>query len=442
MAATFGYFGTESGRIRSVNLEDGTSTCYPVAENNGQYVAIEWLVSKGRLLYALVCYWKDRPGDLVEFRVLGDGSLKELARVPSGGMQPCHAAFRPGGGGQLGVSHYFGGCVSLFACSAKAPPQCLSRVHVGEHAHGIAWSANHLLVAVADKVGSVATLLANDLAIEQIQNDATVSPMDHCGLIQDGICRLMGHRPRHLAFASETSLLVLHECANTLTLHTFDPVDGAVSPVLQSVSTLFDLPPPSWFCGIVNFHGPEPVHAAAELLCHSTGRGIVAYVSNREICCGSSSVAAFAVSDLGLRPLGSPVETYRNPRHILLDEKRDRLLVGCTGKVMLFPFFDDGPAGLGEPKVLGLPSDEGSYGSRVLDCSAIVDVGGPPEDHFEAELAAGLRDEATAGPREEPVGGLQGGDPPAEVDAETKEEPTETPLAVEAAPAASPDGEA
>ena len=373
MAAPLAFFGTESCYVRSLNLSDGSSTCYAVTEPTTKYVAVEFVISDGeRMVYALVCHWDKKDGELVQCEV-ERGALVERARVSSGGRQPCHAAWRPGATARLAVSHYFGGAVSLFACAER--PTLLATARVGEHAHGVAWSPDgaYVVVAVADVAGSVASLLGDDLALVRTRAEDFLAPeAATAGMVQHHINRKMGHRPRHLAFASPSSLLVVHECANKLALHGFDVGTGAVSPPLHVVSTLFDAPPPSWLCGLVSAAGPEPLHAAAELVVReSAGGAIVAYVSNRMLYCGAySSIAAFVVEAGRLAPLGAPVETFRNPRHVLVDG--DRLLVGCKEKVMVFPVGADGA--LGDATTLDLPADEFPAGSRELDCAALVHV--------------------------------------------------------------------
>lgn len=46
MAAPLAFFGTESCYVRSLNLSDGSSTCYAVTEPTTKYVAVEFVISE------------------------------------------------------------------------------------------------------------------------------------------------------------------------------------------------------------------------------------------------------------------------------------------------------------------------------------------------------------------------------------------------------------
>ena len=105
MAAPLAFFGTESCYVRSLNLSDGSSTCYAVTEPTSKYVAVEFVISDGeRMVYALVCHWDKKDGELVQCEV-ERGALVERARVSSGGRQPCHAAWRPGATADQHAAH-------------------------------------------------------------------------------------------------------------------------------------------------------------------------------------------------------------------------------------------------------------------------------------------------------------------------------------------------
>ena len=121
----------------------------------------------------------------------------------------------------------------------------------------------------------------------------------------------MGHRPRHVAFNSDgTVLFILHEFSNVLTMHAFDPATADLGPALATAPSFpYDATAlPTGF-----FHG------AAEVALHRSGRLFVTtrgFVRRRVH--GASHVRTFS-TDGAQVAVAQDVGVPKNPRTFTFD---------------------------------------------------------------------------------------------------------------------------
>merc|ERR1712110_969520 len=174
----------------------------------------------------------------------------------------------------------------------------------------------------------------------------------------------IGSRPRHAAFSADgTTLFVLHEFNNVLTMHAFDASTSDVGPVLAMRPTFSydpERPPAGCF------------HAGAEITLHHSGR---VFASTRGVTSGfdfkapgQSFVRSFASGKEDDLMVFQDVVTPDNPRHFQFDQQGRWMLVTTTGGFTSFPISEEGELGLPvESRLADIHSE------MKLDCIALVE---------------------------------------------------------------------
>lgn len=302
--------------------------------------AVEWVLRhpKHSRLYAFCSFWKPgtkvkfsdaREGELLVFEIGPNGRLSEGNTLRTGGRQPCAAALSPDGA-LLAVAHYLDGRLCLLPLDAGEP--IAQRAQVvrlpfkgnpiadedrllngisGPLCHGVNFSPSGRWVLACDAgQGRIVVIRADNPHEEPRVIDVSTQTIDGNGL-QRRIVKRVGVRPRHLAFhPSGCFIYVLYECANRITVHTFDEATGAVGAALQELSALS--PHKTTTCFPCRAGG---LKIPAEIEVREDGRLLV--VSTRGIFTGSS-LSAFAVaSDGTLSWLATTPALGRLPRHFV-----------------------------------------------------------------------------------------------------------------------------
>jgi len=420
MAATHIIAGTESGDVLSVPVTSGkigdpmhiTATSNPLGLKLGSPggVAVEWVLvhPSSTWLYAFVSYWDKAPAELVTFALsAADPVMRERSRTSTLGFQAAHALFLPSTGSPraIAVAHYHSGTVTLFGIPVHDPgqPKISTAVALpdasgkpraipeapafkeppfnsGEpFAHGLALHSGWLVVADAGTNSIVSYKLDErrgdyHLPDLPIASPIAAPPQTHGPAGQDVVVRKVGHRPRHIVFAGEEALVVLHECANACTLHSFDVDTGKASAALQVIQSSPFSASRLW-CGVGSAIAswlplpfallpalPYGVAAASEIAVHEASRRIVtstrvfglrkflggpagnAYLRVFAVAGGGAGARLAVVQDIELPP------GTGNPRHFAFvkglssaSPSAESLLVGIPGGLVVF---DVSPVGI------------------------------------------------------------------------------------------------
>ncbi|MAG13478.1 MAG: 3-carboxymuconate cyclase [Spirochaetales bacterium] len=231
------------------------------------------LDSQKPVLYSVA---EEHEGMVVSLKILDDGTLSELSRVPSGGSSACHlaTAFL---GRQVLAANYLSGTVSSMKVSEDGiiDPQVHTVQHKGSsvnpnrqegpHAHSVNVDPEGKRVLVADLgVDRVITYLMDEETAElsaENQHSGAVAP---------------GSGPRHMAYHPNGSIVYcVNELSSTVTVFAYRP--GSRLDAVQTVSAL-----------PADFQGESH---SADIHVHPSG-GFV-YSSNR----GDDSIAIFRISE-------------------------------------------------------------------------------------------------------------------------------------------------
>jgi len=430
------FCGTESADVLSLPIPGadlGATTITPARvatttnplnlkdNNGGGGLGVEWILlhPNEKWLYAFISFWDHAPCELVTFSVDRSvkGQLREASRTSAKGYQGAHAIFLPA---TIAVACYHSGTVALFAIGADGGPAALicnvacpgpngvprsvpeapfkEPGFSASHAHGFEFDVERRTLLVAD--AGMGTILAYKLSQHPGNTGALTidappisSPVARPRHIfgppsQEALAESVGHRPRHLAFASARCdvLLVVQECSNAISAHRYDRLAGIVAPAHMVVgSNAFG--PSSLCCGLARaFASCTPlvpgvlpvvcfgIAAAAEIAVHAKSGCVV--VSNRSFVIGrgesgpapqqrpgSLRVYAPTHSADGVLTNLTPVQDVgvgANPRHVFFvsgfgkatgaaaasakagQSESEVLLVGVAGAVEVFDVTDEG----------------------------------------------------------------------------------------------------
>jgi 6-phosphogluconolactonase (cycloisomerase 2 family) len=242
-------------------------------------------------------------GQVSAFSLGQDGAVTgTLGTCPSGGSGACHLSLHAGGG-HLFVANYGSGSVAVVTLGEDGAPLEVSQVvqHTGSGPNPDRQEGPHAHMVLPDPANPD-RLLACDLGTDSVHVyafDAAQGQLTR----EHEVKMAPGSGPRHLALHPEAdAAYVLGELDSTLTICTYDPATGGLTPE-STVSLLPD--------------GTSPDgNTAAEVLVSSDGQFV--YASNR----GHDSIAVFAVEGQGgteLRLIGHHPCGGSGPRHISLD---------------------------------------------------------------------------------------------------------------------------
>ncbi|WP_267395441.1 MULTISPECIES: lactonase family protein [unclassified Sphingomonas] len=235
-----------------------------------------------------------------------DGAFRQLAKRPTLGADPCHAALSPDGT-MLAVANYSSGSVALWRLDRAGLPQGDAQLvrhegrgpnserQAGPHAHWVGFAANGTLLHSVD-LGADA-IFAHHL-------DAATGAVTHTSIAYRAVA---GSGPRHLARHPRLPVAYLvAELANTVTI-----LRSRADGTFAARSVVSTLP--------AAFHGDS---AAAHISLNRAGTRL--YVSNR----GHNSIAVFAVDADGDLRLLQHIDSGGNwPRLFVLLDDQGTMLV-------------------------------------------------------------------------------------------------------------------
>jgi 6-phosphogluconolactonase len=261
-----------------------------------------------------------RDGTLAAVRRRG-GEWEVVARLPTGGADPCHLALDPRQS-MLAVANYSGGNVAVFRLdpsTGRPLPDPVIRAHVGSgsnqqrqlspHAHWVGFSPDGRWLWAVD--------LGADAVFGYPVDPGTIGERTVAFRAEPGA------GPRHLALhPRRPQAFLLNELANSVTALR---VEGGRFRAIATVPTL-----PPGFTG---------ASTAAEIVVNAAGTHV--YASNR----GHDSVAVFALASDGVPRLIQHVGCGGSrPRYMRLLDAERRLLVAnmTSGNVATFRVERDG----------------------------------------------------------------------------------------------------
>jgi 6-phosphogluconolactonase len=261
-------------------------------------------------------------GQVSAFSLGQDGAVTgAMGSSPSGGSGAVHLSLHAGGG-HLFVANYGSGSVAVVTLGEDGTPLEVSQVvqHTGSGPNPDRQEGPHAHMVMTDPA-SPDRVLACDLGNDTVYVYAFDAAQGQLTSEQE-VTMAPGSGPRHLALHPEAgAAYVLGELDSTLTICTYDPAAGGLTPV-STVSLLPD--------------GTSPDgNTAAEVLVSSDGQFV--YASNR----GHDSIAVFAVEGQGgteLRLIEHTPCGGSGPRHVSLDTDERWMYVANqnSGSVAVF----------------------------------------------------------------------------------------------------------
>jgi len=219
-----------------------------------------------------------REGRIVAFSVDGEGRLKQLNDLGTGGLGPCYVEVSPDGRHAL-VAHYTGG--SVFVASINEDGSLNRRTdfvqHEGASVHPNRQTSPHAHCFRLDpsgKVGVVPDLGADRCFIYRLDSETgELTPADPPSVPATE----PGSGPRHNFFRPDGKFMYLvNEMTSKVTVYRFD-ADEASLEEIQTLSTL-----PSDYSG---------GNSCSEVRVHPSGRFV--FAANR----GHNSIASFAIDE-------------------------------------------------------------------------------------------------------------------------------------------------
>ena len=208
----------------------------------------------------------DTSGYVYSFEILPDGSLKEISKLTSGGLAPCHIALDRSGK-YVFVSNYMGGVVSEYKLKENGELEKIQEICLENpeksHTHSVKISGDNRYAYIAD--------LGND-KIWIYDFDPSTGEMTPNA--QEYVQLKDGAGPRHLSFAKNGSFAYsMNELNSTVSVFEVGKNGGLEN--VQSISSL----PDSY----------KNKNSGADI--HIDPSGKFLYVSNR----GHDSIAIFKI---------------------------------------------------------------------------------------------------------------------------------------------------
>lgn len=212
-----------SGKIRKVQEQTGIA--------NPSFLIV---AAKELRLYAVS---ERSDGQVVGYAVdpQTGGLTKLRTEVSVEGADPCHLALQAGGERHLLIANYSSGDVSVFALGTDgAPGEMTAQArHLGSSVNAERQESAHAHSAVPSLDGRF--VFASDLGIDQM----VIYRLEEGRLERQGEVHLPpGAGPRHFVIhPSQRFAYGINELNNTLTVYSFDSVEGRLEPV-QHISSL------------------------------------------------------------------------------------------------------------------------------------------------------------------------------------------------------------
>jgi 6-phosphogluconolactonase len=302
--------GSARGIGRARTTDDGRVEYLGVA---AETESPSWVLVDGDRVLATL----EGAGEVQEFVRSASGGLDEVARVPAGGVLPCHLALD---GGMPVAACYGDGAVVAWPGGLAAPRRVLAGsgsgplpVQEGPHAH-------HVLPLGDGR------LLALDLGADLLRRLRTADGI----LVADGVVPLPpGTGPRDALALPDGRLLVLGEWSRELLLLDPDPDDPSGWRLVQTLA----LP------------GADRGGQAAGLALGPDATAVFAGIRGPDV------VARVGLDEEGLRPLGSTPLGAEWPRHLLVDGDRLHVAAQLSNAIVTFAI---GAGGTLEP--VGAPT--------------------------------------------------------------------------------------
>lgn len=298
-----------AGLVPLTFAPDGTLVCgeaYAEAENAS-------FAASGNGLVYLVDERQEGASNVL--RCEGEG-WRRMARVPSGGEEPCYVSLSPDGR-RLAVANYASGSAALYSLDENGLPVASPALfqNVGGGPNADRQDGPHAHCARFSNDGTALYLV--DLGADQVLRLPLVE--GGFGEVSVAWTAPAGSGPRHLLFHPDRPLaLLLSELAASLTLLSEGPLGLETRQTLPTA--------PKHFTG-ENLGGHLSLNAD----------GSRVYVSNR----GYDSLAVFALGER-LELLQQIASGGRHPRHFVLQENERKLVVahekdGCVAAFDVAP---------------------------------------------------------------------------------------------------------
>lgn len=262
--------------------------------------------------------------EVLSFAMQGDGVLRIMDRVRTGGSAACHVAVSAAHATVFAANYEDG---SVMSCPVGAdgtfngPPQTVK--HSGSSIDTERQEGPHAHSVNIDPEGSA--LLVADLGTDSIVVYAIGEGHGRLAEIESARGRaIAGSGPRHMVFhPNGTVVYCLNELTSTVTRYDYRPGEA-----LDAIQTVPGLP-----------GGYSGVSTAADIHIDSTARFL--YSSNR----GHDSIAVFRIDgDAGLLPVGQVSTGGENPRNFTLIPDSPYLLAANqdSDSIVVFHIDDHG----------------------------------------------------------------------------------------------------
>jgi 6-phosphogluconolactonase len=320
------YTGGESEGIYSCTLNHKTgkmgSIKLAATSENPSYLAFS---NDKRFILAVHETGESNPkrmGFVEMFSVIGDGTLKSLKKVDSGGAHPCYVAARDDN--FVISANYTGGNIGLFKIENNELTEVLYIAqHHGSGPNKARQNKPHAHSAMFEPGGN--RVFSADLGIDkvkvyEIKNNKLVACKN------SEINMVPGAGPRHLAFHPNLKVLyVINELNCSIT--TIEMKDDGSFNIIETVNTL-----------PVDF---EPSFSCADI--HLSPDGKFLYGSNR----GHNSIAIFGINQSSgkLKIIGHEPTKGKTPRNFTLTPSGDFLLVANQNSNNIISFKRDPETG-------------------------------------------------------------------------------------------------
>jgi 6-phosphogluconolactonase len=271
-------------------------------------------------------------GALSSFVIEPDGTLRALARIPSGGTSPSQVSVHPSGRHAY-VVNYLSGHVAAYPLDSAGRQRPADTViaHRGSGPHPRQDRAHpHQIHPTRDGRAVLVTDLSRDsVSVYQTDTDGRLAPSASAEITLP-----RGTGPRHLAtHPDDQSVYVIGEFDSTV--RQLRATHGIPEAVLGTYSTR-----PTGFAGS---------NSCAEIVVHPRGHAL--YVSNR----GSDTIAVFAIDSATgeLEARGFVPTLGSTPRHISLDPCGETLIAAnqTPGSLAVYRVEPDGGVRLRRPPV-------------------------------------------------------------------------------------------